>query len=500
MEQSYLMELIRTLSHEEKSQAREFAALSFVNDGKMRGQVLPLLDVCFGHSFAESPGGLEKIKVYAILFPNQDFKEGKLEKVMVEAHKVIRSFLLSKQYLLEDNEFHQVLDFSEIVRLRGLDTRYRHLLTRLQKIQEGSKWKNNSYHFRQFLLEDAIHDAESLHNQVKGDLNVPKVLHSLELHYHLQRVIRLNTFLLQQKAANLAIPDIIQSILNEVSVPHYYVKESPTLQINLEICGLLRKTHPDPSDIRTLFDLLLFYENVLDTVTLRAFYTYLRSLCAWTANTFSDNEEIRLVLFDLYKDNLVRGYLHYEGRLHPSTILAVSLTSVRVKKFDWLLDFIENHQHEIIGDNETQDYYRFNKALYFFGIGKFSECLDFIPPSFHSVDYMLHGKRLELKALYELRSDMLSYRLDAFKMFLSRTSQKLLSDAQRKIYIEFVNFLTQINNSLPGDQKRAERMIQRIQEKTQTADWRWLFDKAQALKHRYPNSSPDADTAPHTSP
>ena len=47
MEQSYLIELIRTLSHEEKPQAREFAMLSFVNDGKMRAWVVPLLDVCF---------------------------------------------------------------------------------------------------------------------------------------------------------------------------------------------------------------------------------------------------------------------------------------------------------------------------------------------------------------------------------------------------------------------------------------------------------------------
>ena len=65
-----------------------------------------------------------------------------------------------------------------------------------------------------------------------------------------------------------------------------------------------------------------------------------------------------------------------------------------------------------------------------------------------------------------------------------RTSQKLLSNSQRKIHIEFVNFLTQISNSTPGDLKRSERMIQRIQEKTQTADWRWLFEKAKALRHR----------------
>ncbi len=481
MEQSYLIELIRTLSPEEKPQAREFAALSFVNEGKMHAWVVPLLDVCFEFVIRENAGDLDKKKVYACLFPDQEFIEGKLDKIMVEAHKVVRSFLLTKTYLREENEFRQVLDFSEIARYRGLIDRHRYALTRLQKIQETSKWKNNTYHYQQFLLEDAIHDLESLHNQMKGDLNVPKVLYSLELNYQLQKVVRLNTFLLQQKATNLDIPEIIEVILNEISIPQRYLEESPSLKINWEICVLLRKTHPAPLDVRALFDLLLIHEHVLDPTALRAFYTYLRSLCAWVANLFSDNEEIRLTLFELYKDNLARGFLHYEGRLHPSTYGAVSLIAVRVKQFDWLLDFIENHKHEIIGENETQDYYRFNKALYLFGIGKFSECLDFIPATTPTVGYLLHGKRLELKALYELRSDMLSYRLDAFKMFLSRTSQKLLSDNERKIHIEFANLLTQLTSSAPGDTKRAERLIHRIQEKKQTADWRWLLDKAEEL-------------------
>lgn len=123
MEQSYLMELIRTLSQEEKSQVREFASLSFINKGKMRGLVVPLMDICFSFSLAGESQGLDKKKVYKILFPGQNYQEGKLEKLMVEANKVIRSFLITQKYLREDNEFHQILDYSEIIRLRGLHNR-----------------------------------------------------------------------------------------------------------------------------------------------------------------------------------------------------------------------------------------------------------------------------------------------------------------------------------------------------------------------------------------
>ena len=156
--------------------------------------------------------------------------------------------------------------------------------------------------------------------------------------------------------------------------------------------------------------------------------------------------------------------------------------AVRVKEVDWALLFIENFQNDILGENETQDIYRFNMALYLFGVGRYSECLDFIPATSPFVDYLLQAKRLELKAHYELKSDLLSYKLDAFRMFLSRTSQKLISDQQKNLNVEFVNLLTQLSTSIPGDLKRAERMIQRVQEKKQSFEWRWLLEKAKAIK------------------
>ena len=484
MEQSQLIELIKTLNPEEKEHVFQFATLSLFNKGRMRTQVGPLLNICLNHPWQVPEQRLEKREVFEALFPAQEYVDGKLDKVMVDAHKVIRSFLLTQRYFQEDNEFHQVLDFSEIVRLRGLQARYEHLITKLQKIQEEFPWESAQSFHRQYLLEYAIHVEDSFNNKSKGDLNVPDSLQALERDFHLNRLALLNRFLMQKKVANLEIPTSIKPLLEESRVPMRYLEESPTIRINNEIFDLLRKNHPDPSDVRDLFDLLILHEKRLDPTNLLEFYTYLRNLCALISNMFFDNEEIRITLFELYKDNLIRGYLHYEGKLSPSVYLAVSVVALRVNQFDWALAFIEKYKHELIGENERQDIYRFNMANYFFGVGRFSDCLDYIPAISPFVDYLLHGKRLELKALYELRSDLLSYKLDAFKMFLSRTSQKLLSDSQRKTNIDFANLFTQIVVSIPGDQSRAERVIKRIQENKQAAEWRWLLTKANALKEK----------------
>ncbi len=450
----------------------------------MRAHVIPLLDVFLNHSSGNNEKKLEKEQVYEMIFPKQAFVEGKLEKVMVEANKVVRAFLLAQRYFREENEFHQILDFSEIIRSLGLNNRFQQILPRLSKIQSDSLYHNSQYYHRQFLLEFIKYDEESIRNQAKGDLNIPQTIRVLELDYYLNRLVLLNQFLLQQKIAHLNVPEIISLLIEDNHIPARYLGESPSIKINQEVFNLLRKDYPSPSEVQSLFSLLLYHEKNLDSKSLREFYTYLRNLCVLSLSADYEHVEMEHMLHELYKDNLERGYLHFEGRINRSRYWAVANNALNVKNFGWALNFIEKYKHELRDENETHDIYRLNLANYLFRVGQFSECLDNIPASSPFVDYQMIAKRIELKALYELRSDLLPYKLDAFKMFLSRTSPKLLSETQRQIHSDFANLLHQLVYSNPGDPKRSELLVKRIQEKKQSAEWRWLLEKAKALKER----------------
>jgi antitoxin component HigA of HigAB toxin-antitoxin module len=483
MEQSLLIELIRTLLPEEKARVLQFAALDFMPSSKLRAHAIRLLELCFEFSWQDPAQSLAKRAVFERLFPGQDYVDGKLEKIMVESLKMVRSSLLVKHYFREDNDFQQHFDLAKIIRERGLESRSTQIVSRLKKSQEERPFKDATFFQQQFLLEYAIHDEESLHNQQKGDLNVPGVVWALEVTGHLHRLALLNRFLLQQKVARVEAPEFIQQVLERMEVPEEYLEAAAYIRINYEIFRLLSTPSVNPSHARFLFELLLRYEQELDPKSLREFYTYLRNICVIIFTSNVENEEINFMLHDLYKDNLVRGYLHYEGRLHSGTYIAVCSNAIWVKNYEWALEFIEKYRNDVIDENETNDYYRLNMASYLFAVGRFQECLDFIPDTSSSVTYLLKGKRQELKALYELNSDLLSYKLDNFKMFLLRTSPKLLSEHLRKINSDFANLLTQITNSPPGSPKRAELMVKRVQEKKQAAEWRWLLEKAKALKN-----------------
>jgi hypothetical protein len=481
MEQSSLFELIRTLSQQERALVLQIAHIPLFNQGKMKSFAPKLTEICLDPEISIKNPGLDKTRIYAELFPNQPYIEGRIEKVMVEVHKIIKNALLIKNYLLDGNEFMQGIHYAEILRKKSLTDRYSASLARLQKSQNEQKIKNLQYFDQQVLLDNAIHEFECLNNQKKGDLLVPQLLQILEITYEFKRINILNRLLLQQKFSKIEIPESLNAVIEKINLPADVLSQSAIFKANFEVFCLLRKPAPDNADIRSLFEFLKTHEAEIDSESHQELYSYLRSLCILLLSQDIENIPLEFMLNDLYKDNLKRGFLHYEGKLHPSRYWAVSSNAIRVKDFEWAIWFIEKYKDELMGENETRDIYRLNLANYYFGIGEFEQCLNNIPPNSNFLDYLLSSKRLELKTHYELNSDLLPYKIDAFKVYLSRTSPKQISPFIKQQLNDFVNLLAQLAASIPGDNKRADILIRRIREKKQAAEWRWLLEKAEAL-------------------
>ena len=484
MEDSQLVELIRTLKPEERELARQLAKVDYFNSGKMKAYSPILLEVLLQMCDLPDQQTWSKEEIYHKVFVGESFVEGRMEKTMVEVHKMVKSVLQIQYYFSEQNEFQQQFDLAKIALKRGLEKRYVQSISKLQKQIPPVDASDRQNLYQHFLLEYEFHDLDSIHNQLKGDLNVPSVLFSLEIYLWLTRLELINRLLLQRKVAKIELSNIESMILDIDKLPALYLEASPLIQVNYKVFSLLIKSDLNAIDIQELFNILRRYEVKLTAGNLRGLYTYLRNICVLALNADFQNSEINDILLELYKDNLERGYLHYEGKLHAATYLAVCIHALWVDQIEWAKEFTEKYKDIIIDENESRDFYKLNIASCLFAQKKFEECLSFIPDAFASVSHHLQAKRLTLKALYETRSDLLPYRLDNFKMYLARTSPKLLSDQKRQSNTDFLNLLIQLSTSIPGDVKRAETLIKRIKEKKQAAEWRWLMEKAEELKHR----------------
>ena len=91
----------------------------------------------------------------------------------------------------------QQLDWAAWLRERGLMDRAQQAITKLKA--QGSQEKTVSLaQFRtDLLLMEEVHEWESLQNQFKGDLSIPRIIESLELYFYTYRTALANRYLLQ---------------------------------------------------------------------------------------------------------------------------------------------------------------------------------------------------------------------------------------------------------------------------------------------------------------
>lgn len=476
MEGSYLLALLKTLRPEERAAFERFAAAQLPTDKQRQAQTLALLRVLLD---AMPDRVLSKEQVQQLLFP--DSAPGRLEKTMVDAVKVLRRYLLSSRYFDFDHEVRHQIEWADLLKERGLAVWQQQALTKLVR-QQREKISGKPEDCRdRFETEYAVFQHEADHNHLRGDLNVPGALDALEMYYHVMRLSLLNQYLLQQKVAKLEVPVSMSDIPAHVPIPEHYLKASPLLLISYKINHLLSQEPPVLDDFQTLAELLHQHEKTLDPAVVKDFYTYLRSSCALLINAGA--EDLLELYHQLQVDSLARGYLYYEGnRIPPSAYLAVTTGALRCGNYDWARDFIEAHKGRVLGDNASFDLYRLNRAHYCFAVGEYQAALDLLAHTYEYIDYTLPAKRLELKILYEMGSDLLPYKAGAFKIFVSRASRKFMSASLRNANAEFVNLLLQIIRSRPRDPDRGARLSRRIMARPQAAERDWLLEKASRLR------------------
>jgi len=479
MKNSQLIDLLQHFNAEELQELQLFVASPFFNRGNFTEETLALMNFIAEAAPGFAEADLKRANAYRAVFQDATPVEGKLDKVMSELHKLAREFVSVSRYMQPENEFRRQLDQAAFYRTHGLDQRYQNLIQKLEARQKDVTRLDQDYFDRALLLDYEIHSYENLHNQKRGDVHIQETLQSLDLQYFFIKTQLLNLYLLQQKVARLEIPEEMMFAIRESHLPERYADTHPVLLISYKIFRLLEKEHTDISEFDDLHRLLRQHENVVSPGLLKFYYTFIRNFCVLLVNT--GRIEFLPILFTFQKEHLERGFLYYDNKISPSAFLNMNNAALMLKEYQWAENFIISHRGRIVGDNENEDYYNLIYSNYLFHTGSYQKAIDVLPQTLQSLDYHIFSRRLEMKIYYELDSDLLPYKIDAFKMYVSRASQKVISPLTREQNTNFINLLFQISTTARGDKARSLKLIQRIQEKQSIADREWLLEKAAQL-------------------
>jgi hypothetical protein len=169
--------------------------------------------------------------------------------------------------------------------------------------------------------------------------------------------------------------------------------------------------------------------------------------------------------------------------LSANSYLNIVQIAIRAHEISWAKSFTIEFKEKIHGSEKDDFFYRLNLANCLFAENKFEEALDTLPEESPTSYYHLMTRRLELKAYYELDSDLLVYKMDSFRKYIERTAPKSIAENLRTMNLNFIYILNQLSQSPPKDKARSEKILNRIEEKKLICDRAWLIEKAEGLKY-----------------
>jgi hypothetical protein len=479
MSRPKLLGLIGSFSDEEKEQFPLFLKSPFFLAENKSEEMLQLFSCYLSAANAPNKELPSNPELYAAAFGEKSYSEARLERARAKLSQLVEQFLITRQYLNEDNSKQQALDFLGVLRRKRLDAHFQKNLQRIKKdAHENHLESSKQYEFKyRLMLEE--HEWSSYFNNGKDSLAIPDLVQNLDLFYFSERVEFKNRYILQQNLAPFETQEIFTLEIENTPLSAYYEQISPLLAIRKEIHRLFSKSLPEKQDFEKLLDLISLHEHCISQELIPELYTYIRNFCTILIN--NGHSEIYEVQHKIHQDNLSRGFFYYDGLIPPHAFLNITLVALSTKNIEWAKHFVTSHRHKIVGKDEIEDLYSLCLALCFFEAKQFDLALQHLTfPTLYPV-FLLQARRLELKIYFETQSPLLSHKIDAFRKHLERTAQKTTAISQRDRHLKFVNFLLQLAQSRLKDANRSRQLIKRIEAKKPVADRIWLLEKAHEL-------------------
>jgi hypothetical protein len=476
MEGSDLLELFKILTDKELKGLQVYLGSTYTAKIRYRSEAVILLTILQNYTKQGKLADLSKELAFKKVFPSKPFVATHLERVMFELTQAIRQFLLIESYMSEENALQQQLDLSDILRNRGLHPKATQTLEQAFKLLEQDKMKGTSHYGKVYEAALMARTLASYNTTWKTDLHIAATLEHLDEYYYASKFDLINHYLLLAKASRLEHGKGQKGIMDtSIQLPDTTIKNVPYLLISEKIYQMLIAPAPSKGSFDALLDLLYRYESDLSSKALQIFFGHLRNYC--TNLVLNGHYELFPTIHQIHKHNLKKGYFFYEGKITRGAYYNIVNTALRSKETAWALSFAQEHKDLIIGTEEDrEEVYNIAMAHYYFYEGQYAQALEILPSHSANLDFHLLIRRLELKTYYETQSDLLTYKLDSFKMYLSRAVKSTISDDNREQNANFVNLLTQISQLQKGESERAQRVLERIEQKILITEKEWLLE------------------------
>ncbi len=482
MHQSKMIRVLRKFTKQEFISLRKYLSSPTVKSKSGIGDSL-LLFSKLEHAFPKfSKEKIDKDLIYKNMYPEEDFKKGKLEKQMTHL------FALLEFYIMEGQKnstqlLHDYLKLGLFYQEKGLTQLSKVTYKKYTKILSTANLSDTDMFRDVFLLEKQLSNHQAKVLNPKEPPNFLKVFTNLD-HYYIAerleltcRLVAINRFIFQVEFGDsMEIVEALRPLLEQ----DFF--EPPLIKLYYRAFQLLTVDDVAAKQISLDFEHLLEkYEDEISTNHLIPLYAIIRNYCV--SEYVKGDKGFLKRTFQIYKLHLAKGLLYQDNKIYTATLNNMVEVGLLMNEFTWVQQLIADHENRLTGSAHLEEEISLNWANYYFFKKEFEKAQDYLNVNFEMIYSKIKAKRIEVKVYYEMNHQILDSKIDAFKIFIYRMSSNKVTEKYKMGNRNFIDVLKQIQ--LPKtfkNIKRIDKLKAKVNSFTYIHEKDWLLEKLAALR------------------
>lgn len=465
MTNSKIISLLRTFSQVEIKAFESFLASRYFNKSK----TLKLFYAIIQKQYPEfDPKQLEKSRVFEQLFPGQPFEDKKIRYLMSDLLKLGYKFLLIQD--VEAQKEGNNLRLLEAFVDRRLEKHYDRLIKKIVPKFEVDQEAGVNHFYSQMRLADVEQEHFSRLQLRRFDNNIQLGSDQLNKFYVLKK-LKYACGMLDRQALLKGTydPDLPDNWMEWLQSKEFWGEKVIEM---FAMVYMSLKEEETAFHFNRLTDLLHSGTTGIGHKDAKELFLYAINFCARKMRKGEDRY-VETAL-GLYLKGIQEQILLDNGFLSPWTFGNIVKLALRLERFDWIEDFIDEHRSHLHPDFQ-KNAIQYNLAELHCYKKEFEKALTYLNKvEFSDMSYHLGSRIMLSKIYYELNErDALLSLMSSFVMFLKRNRK--ISDSIRKTCLHFCDYLFLIVR------EKTIGIEEKIKNTDLLTDRDWLLEKAAAL-------------------
>ena len=456
MYNSKLFELISSMTIDEQKSLLQFLPFSTLSNHTI---LYKLIDFTIQqiNTKKRNDNSLERRNVYVYIFPNEEYNEHKINKLLSDGNKAIEGFIIF--LAITKDSFYHKMALINFYQEKRLDKYFENEVKQTIKLTESKKESIKKL-VSMIELNEKIYEYETFKNNRQANFQI--VYDAIKNYSQVAEIIYKNYSLI--------------SINSDI-------KDNETTSILYRIHVFIQKLllhHNNMYEFEKCYNIIIENKNKIEDYELKDCIIFLISIAIRQVHDGTANAQHRL--FNLYAflidNNLV---LEQDNTITAAIYKNITTIGLFLNKFDYVANFIETYKRNL--PNEVQeDVYSYNKAHLLYYKNEYDKVLQLISTTkYKDVFYRLSSRVLLIKTYYALEKkdesyfDILNNSINAFKKYVYTNEE--LNDYYKTRYKNFIKSVLKLIQ-LNADKTQIQKFIEELNNNKDVLEHKWLIDSA----------------------